>query len=90
MKTLTIFLSLAAFAADNPPAKPPQITAEQRAKFWRATAESIAAASRAQQARDAVNAAQLDMQKTCGEDSDLVAGADGEPICKTKTKEVKK
>lgn len=75
---------MAAFAqapAPKEPAKPPQIAAEMRARFWRTQAESMAAAARAKQAQEAAKAAQEEMQKECGDRFVLAMDAAGEPSC---------
>jgi hypothetical protein len=53
-------LAVAAFAQAPAPKespKPPQLTAEIRARFWRTQAEAIAAAARAERAQEAAKAA---------------------------------
>jgi hypothetical protein len=87
MRYIFLILALAPLAAETPkpePPKAPQITAEVRAKFWRASAEWAAAQARAQAAKTALESAQTELQKTCGTDADVVAGQDGEPQCKLK------
>ena len=68
---MSFFLMGAAAGAQTPtPAegsKPPQISSELRARFWRAQAEATAAAARAKQAQDTAKAMQDEMQKTCGD-----------------------
>ena len=87
MRFTILILALAPLAAQTPkpePPKAPQIAAEVRAKFWRASAEYSTAQARLQQARAAIEAAQAELQKACGTDADVVAGQDGEPQCKLK------
>lgn len=84
---LIVLLGMAALAQQAPPKeapKPPQISVEQRARFWRAQAEAMAAAARAKQAQDAVKAAQDEMQKACGDNFVLALDAAGEPSCQAK------
>lgn len=68
---------------------PKQITAEQRAKFWRAQAEYIAAQAQVQKAQATLSAIQAEMVKACG-DQQLVADEQGEPACKPKPETPKK
>jgi len=80
-------LAAAAFAQAPVPKespKPPQISAEVRAKFWRTQAEAIAAAARAERAQEAAKAAQEEMRKACGEKFVVALDADGEPSCQAK------
>lgn len=82
-----ILVGMAAFAQTAPPKEPPQppqIAAELRARFWRAQAEAIAAATRAKQAQEAAKAAQEDMQKACGDKFALAMDAAGEPSCQAR------
>lgn len=62
----------------------PQISDAQRAKFWRAQAEYVAATVQAQRAKAALDAVQMEMSSACGETYQLAAGQDGEPICQPK------
>ena len=57
-----------------------QITVEMRARFWRAQAEYLAATVQAQRAKAALESAQAEMQKACGEQP-VVADANGDPEC---------
>ena len=74
------------------PAPAPQLTAEQRAAFWRANSEASAAANQALvaegKARDAMAAAKAltdELRKACGATQDLVIDAKGEPSCAAKS-----
>lgn len=87
--TLLAAAALAAAAFAQAPApkespKPPQITAELRARFWRTQAEAIAAAARAERAQEAAKAAQEEMRKACGDKFVVALDADGEPSCQAK------
>jgi hypothetical protein len=80
-------LAVAAFAQAPAPKespKPPQLTAEIRARFWRTQAEAIAAAARAERAQEAAKAAQEEMRKACGDKFIVALDAEGEPSCQTK------
>ncbi|MGA2736920.1 MAG: hypothetical protein ABSG65_05650 [Bryobacteraceae bacterium] len=80
-------LAASAFAqtpAAKDSAKPPQITAEIRARFWRTQAEAIAAAARAERAQEAAKAAQEEMRKACGDRFTVALDAAGEPSCQAK------
>jgi len=80
-------LAGAAFAQAPAPTespKPPQISAEVRAKFWRTQAEAIAAAARAERAQEAAKAVQEEMRKACGERFIVALNAEGEPSCQAK------
>jgi hypothetical protein len=80
-------LAVAAFAQAPAPKespKPPQITAEIRARFWRTQAEAIAAAARAERAQEAAKAAQEEMRKACGDKFIVALDAEGEPSCQAK------
>jgi hypothetical protein len=71
----------------KPPVKA-EITAELRAKFWRASAENTAAQMQAQKTTAAVQVIVDNMQKVCG-DAQLTIGQDGEPACVAKPPETK-
>lgn len=58
------------------------ITAEQRAKFWRAQAEYLAAKAK-------LESAQAELARTCGS-RQVIAGSDGEPTCAPKPEQPKK
>jgi hypothetical protein len=75
-------------AAEAPKVEP-KITAEQRAKFWRAQTEAIAAQAQAQNTRAMFDAVRAELSKTCG-DLPLVADEAGEPACGEKKAEAKK
>lgn len=78
----TILLAVCGMSADAP--KPvPQITADQRAKFWRSQAEVISAQSQAERAKAAFEASVEALKKACG-DQQLSIGQDGEPTCTPK------
>jgi hypothetical protein len=80
-------LAEAAFAQTHAPKelpKPPQVTAEMRARFWRTQAESIAAAARAERAQEAAKAAQEELRKACGDKFAVALDAEGEPSCQAK------
>lgn len=62
----------------------PQITSEQRARFWRANAEVLAAQTELQQAQAKMQAATEEMRKVCGEQQ-LTSDPYGEPTCKPKS-----
>jgi len=86
---LIAFTLLAAAAFAQAPApqespKPPQITAEMRARFWRTQAENIAAAARAERAQEAARAAQEELRKACGDKFTVALDAEGEPSCQAK------
>lgn len=70
---LFALLAVQSFAKDPPL---PQITAELRAKFWRAQAEELAAKLR-------LDAIRGEIAKTCAP-RQVVSGVDGEPQCETK------
>ena len=72
-----------ALAQDNPPAPVKPVSAELRAKFWRARAEVVEAEHRAAQARIANEAAVNELRKACGQD-ELIIGQNGEPACAPK------
>jgi hypothetical protein len=83
----SILLAAAAFAqapAGKESPKPPQITAEVRARFWRTQAEAIAAAARAEKAQEAAKAAREEMRKACGEKFVVALDSSGEPACQAK------
>jgi len=71
-------------AASKESPKPPQITAEMRAKFWRTQAEAIAATARAERAQEAAKAAQEEMRKACGDGFRVALDGQGEPSCQPK------
>jgi hypothetical protein len=82
-----MLLAAAAFAqapAAKESPKPPQITAEVRARFWRTQAEAVAAAARAERAQEAAKAAQEEMRKACGEKFVVALDAEGEPSCQAR------
>jgi hypothetical protein len=85
---IALTLLAAAAFAQGPAAKesnkPPQITAEIRARFWRTQAEAIAAAARAERAQEAAKAAQEDLRKACGDKFVVALDAGGEPSCQAK------
>ena len=83
---LIMFAALALAAAESPTTK---ISAEQRAKFWRAQAEAIAAQAQYQSAKSALDAVQAELQKACG-DGVLALDQAGEPSCKAKPETLKK
>jgi Holliday junction resolvase-like predicted endonuclease len=58
----------------------PKISPEQRAKFWRVQAEYLAAAARFQQAKYAMDAMQVELDKVCAP-TKAVLLPDGEPGC---------
>lgn len=66
------------WAADTPPA---QISAEQRAMFWRASSDFQMAKQQFDAAQARLNAAMDDMRKTCGENRIFGADLKGEPAC---------
>ncbi len=80
-KILVALLVLSAFASE------PQrtVTAEQRARFWRAQAEYVAKLMEVQRLKAAMDAAEDDMVKTCG--GALVPDKAGEPSCNLTKKE---
>jgi hypothetical protein len=59
-----------------------------RAQYWRAQAEAMAAAKRAENANTKLQGAQAEMVKACG-DLQLIAGPDGEPTCQAKPEAAK-
>ncbi len=65
-------------------ASAPTISAELRAKFWRAQADNESAQSRAKAALATVQAVIAELQKTCGERHQVALGQDGEPACQEK------
>jgi hypothetical protein len=77
LRPIIVFVALAASVGGVEKA---QITAEMRAKFWRAQAEYIAAMVQAQRAKAALDSAQAEMQKVCGEQP-VVANPGGDPEC---------
>jgi hypothetical protein len=77
LRPLIVFVALVASVCAVEKA---QITAEMRAKFWRAQAEYIAATVQAQRAKAALDSAQAEMQKACGEQP-VVANSSGDPEC---------
>jgi hypothetical protein len=84
---VSTLLAAAAFAQASAPKeslKPPQITAEMRARFWRTQAESVAAAARAERAQEAAKAAQEEMRKACGDKFMVALDTEGEPACQPK------
>lgn len=72
-----VLLTATAFAVDS---RPPEITAEQRARFWRAQYELLAAQLQAQQKVAALEAAKAELGNACREQS-LTLGPSGEPVC---------
>ena len=77
---LLIILSTSGFAQDKKSA--PNITDAQRAQYWRAQAEAIAAQRQAEQAAAQLQKAIEAMKEACG---DLQLGElAGEPVCKPK------
>ncbi|MDR3798006.1 MAG: hypothetical protein P4K93_07625 [Terracidiphilus sp.] len=89
---ITMLLVYSMFGVAEKPkeaAKIPTITAEQRARFWRAQAEAINAAVRARAAQDVLVTVQSDLLKSCG-DWAFIAGEDGEPTCRPKPEPAKK
>lgn len=64
-------------------ASTPQITPEQRAEYWRAYAESIAAQAKAQEAQVKLKDVIDKLKQTCG-NGELTADPQGEPVCKEK------
>jgi hypothetical protein len=62
-------------------AKVPQITAELRARFWRAVVEQNIAEEQAKKAKDNLGAIRAELERTFG--NSFVAGPNetGEPIC---------
>jgi hypothetical protein len=76
--------SFAEAPAAKEASKPPQISAETRAKFWRTQAEALAAAARAERAQDAAKAAQEEMRKACGDKFIVALDEAGEPSCQAK------
>jgi hypothetical protein len=77
LRPLIVFAALAASVCAVEKA---QITAEMKAKYWRAQAEYIAAMVQAQRAKAALDSAQAEMQKACGEQP-VVADPGGDPGC---------
>jgi hypothetical protein len=82
--TLVAAAAFAQTAAMKESPKPPQITAEMRARFWRTQAEAVATAARAERAQDASRAAQEEMRKACGDKFIVALDAAGEPTCQAK------
>lgn len=80
---LAVAAAAVAFAADSPkaePTKPPVISAELRAKLWRAVAENASAQATAEKAKQRLDATLAEVKNACGEFS-LISDKDGEPIC---------
>ncbi len=88
MKHLPIALAvllLAALARAQEPAAPPtppKITAEQRAKWWKAVVDSMVANENAKKAAEKLSEVRAELVRTC-EDA-LAADPDGEPACTAK------
>lgn len=83
MKLLTLsllFLPLVAQDAPKPAAKAP-LTAEQRARFWRAQVEAIVATEQARKAEERLAALRREI---CGDGYEVVPDAGGEPSCQAK------
>jgi hypothetical protein len=78
---VSIGLLLPLWAADAP-----RISDAQRARFWRAQAEVIAAQGRLDKAVAAFQGIEADLIKACG-DQQLVRNSDGEPGCAPKPPE---
>ena len=87
-KAACVILLSASLAAENAPSKP-KITSEQRAQFWRAQAEQLAAQMRLEMANRQLQAIREAMAKSCGDDV-LVSSPDGEPVCQAKPAETPK
>ena len=83
--SLVFAFAALAMAADKPSSTPtakpatPTVSAELRAKYWRAQAEAITAQHRAEQALATYKAAIQSLATVCG--AQPVDGPDGEPAC---------
>lgn len=90
MKIALVLLVLSisgAIAEETKPAevKPPAVSAEHRASFWRREAEIIRAQQQAATAQTALSAAIAELQKDCGDKFVAVLDSkDGEPTCEAK------
>jgi hypothetical protein len=80
-----LVMASTALAQDNAP-KPPQITDAQRAQYWRAQAEVLAAQTAAQRAAQAFEVTLKGLQEYCGPTQELQS-VNGEPFCKLKKTE---
>jgi multidrug efflux pump subunit AcrA (membrane-fusion protein) len=69
--------------AQTPDKRIAQISPEQRAVFWRAQAEQLAAQMRLEMANRQLQAAREAMVKACVE-AELVSDSGGEPMCHPK------
>jgi len=78
MRILFLAVTSLVFAAE---VKGPLISADQRAAYWRARAEVVAAQSALNDATVKVTTAVQAMQAVCGEKHPLILGKDGEPEC---------
>ena len=89
-----LILPLPGQQKDTPVAPVPQITAEQRARFWRSQTEAILAAAQAQkaveQARKAQEALATLRKEICGDAFEVAADANGEPSCQARSDKDKK
>jgi len=89
MKVLILglaLLSLSAAAQEKPASK---ITPEQRAMYWRANAELLAAQAQFNAAKAKLELIEAEMTKACG-DQQLMTAPDGEPTCQPKPEPAKK
>ncbi len=66
-------------------AKAPQITAELRARFWRAVVEQNVAEEQARKAKDNLGTIRAELEKTCGNGFVVGPNETGEPICLLKS-----
>jgi len=74
-KLIALLVCAGAFAQDSAP----KLTDGQRARYWRAQAEAVAAQARAAQAVATFQAVQAELVKACG--GQLIGAPDGEPAC---------
>ena len=81
-----VSLSLGLAAQEKPA---PRITPEQRAMYWRANAEMLAAQAQFNQAKAKLESIESEMTKACG-DQQLTTAPDGEPTCQPKAEPTKK
>jgi len=83
-----MMLPLSAQQKDKPAVALPRITAEQRARFWRAQTEALVAGEQAQkaieQARKAQEALAAVRAEVCGEAFNVAPDTNGEPSCQAK------
>jgi hypothetical protein len=93
MKLFSILLATSLLAEDpkpKEPPKPPVISAELRAKFWKAELDYVQAKAAADAAMVALQASIKSIEDACGANYTIANGADREPVCQEKPKPAEK